>query len=146
MWCCYYCRSWKLLLSEVLIKICCRINFPRIFMNINIVQISAKSYLYWPNSINNQVSKNNTSCWISIVYILSWFPLRSIFCKTLSNHFHNHFNKRNFNNKFNNQDISLSKEWITWWRIIKYSNIWGSSTMDGHGLFKYSWLFMRKTC
>ena len=52
---------WKVPWSNVLYM-----NFPRVIININILQTSVKSSSSWANSINNIGSKNNTSFWIYI--------------------------------------------------------------------------------
>ena len=48
------------------------INFLQIF--ITVVEKSVKSSAYWGNSINNPVSKNNTSLWICLELHIARFP------------------------------------------------------------------------
>ena len=66
------------------------VNFPRIFTNINIVQTSTKSSIYWANIINNQFSERKTSFWICIDVYKNHKDLlpASYYYKTLINHFH----------------------------------------------------------
>ena len=96
-----------------------------------------------------QASVNSSAYW-EIVYITKSpsLQLPRIFsapccCETLSSYFHNQqFNKSKFN-KFNDQDVTISKKWINGCKITEYSNIWWWATIEGHDLFQYSWIVIR---
>lgn len=96
-----------------------------------------------------QASVNSSAYW-AIVYItkspslqLPRFFSAPCFYKTLSSYFHNQqFNKSKFN-KFNDQDVTISKKWINGCIITEYSNIWWWATIEGHDLFQYSWIVIR---